>query len=1119
MTRTSAARRFARLAVQALETREVPANNLTITDALTDTNIDLPNNLTATTTIRTDGADARLSLTTLQNVLKDPTVRTVVVTTAASRKPKDADQPGNLVWDASAVGSLDFTGFGGGKTLRFETVDGTNAVGDITLTAVQFANAGTDDQLSLGFDSSAVGGDITFRTDGTGSGTVKFTDSAVLDLTVDAGTGAFSFTDDGIATPGDVGGSIALTAGPVTLLHSGGLTAWGPVTVTAGGAVALGLGTGLYASSGDLTVTAGGPVTGTDVGLTALAGRIDVSGSAVTLDDVLTGPFLTARAGLSIAGTNGVALSYGGYFVSGDVSLTSTAGPVNILGGGLPNDPTQQHPGNVTVTGTAVGLTDTFLQGDGALSITGPLTVNGFFGGVNLGSGRAMTLTGPITLASHGLSLYAGGPISVAGAVEGPGSLFVSGASTVSFGGTIGAVAPLGSFTLDQGAARIQGNVLKATTVKVGQVFTGVEATLGFGGTLVGDVDVQPTGNLAPGGFGTVGGLTVTGNVDFHGGDFTVDFDPSGSDRLTVIGNVTIDNSVYPSRLGAGLGTGQVPGVVNLILATGALTGKFANTQDNAFFNPVPVLVGTDVAMATYGPNTLDVAPYLPAGGASAVATGVEQDATGFKATLAGGGTLVTGVDWQNFLFLVARNTKPASRLTILTIPNASDDVVNFGAGVLVNGPLALFSAPKVDVSVQLRASGAVTAATFRDFLNWPNWTGVTFGGSLAQLTSITARNLYGSVTTGSTLTRLKVAGGLGAGVGIGYLPDSVVSAPVIGTVTAKTAATHFRTPGALKVLTVGTYAGDITAGSVGTATFGTFNGTLTATGPIAAVKSTGAFVGPVAGASLGRFESDGGGSADLKVAGRIGSVIGKGESDLTLELAADSAGLMQVVGGLGGDGVADGTDWAVTNGIGSLRAGSLGGMDVSAKYLGPVTVTGNTTFGLSGDVQFATFTLTGNDGTLGQYGLRSLSVQGTVSGATFDVRGGNVGPVKVGRFQGSRLYLSYTPNGTFNTGGSFGAKGYRLASFTTTALPAPGAFPPYQWAFQDSEVAADSIGTVTLSGVRTDDGGTAFGIKVHKTGAVLVVKAADAHTQFALNTSLSPKPTAIEDDFYFIRV
>jgi hypothetical protein len=145
------------------------------------------------------------------------------------------------------------------------------------------------------------------------------------------------------------------------------------------------------------------------------------------------------------------------------------------------------------------------------------------------------------------------------------------------------------------------------------------------------------------------------------------------------------------------------------------------------------------------------------------------------------------------------------------------------------------------------------------------------------------------------------------------------------------------------------------------------------------------------------------------------------------------------------------------------------------------------------------------------------------VSNSIFNVKSGNVGPVKVGRFIDSRLYLNYTPPANtgvgFNTGGAFGSTGFKLTSFTTTAIPVAGSTNPFNWAYQGSEIAADTIGTVTLSGLSTDNGGTAFGIKEHHPGAVVVVKAADAGFPVgSIGKALQPSATGI-GDFYFLKM
>jgi hypothetical protein len=1105
--RHDASRRAARLplVVESLEDRALPANNLTVADVNFDDSafVRVQSN-GPTTTIRTKAPDAQVSLKTIQDALKDPGARTVIVTTdvANGQGSNNGHQAGNIVWDATAVGSLDFTGFGTGKTLVLETVDEQGAVGNITLTAVQFLNGGSDDQISLRLDSSAPGGNIVFQSNGAGSPTVAFAAEAVKDLSVNAGTGAFMFTDSGITTAADVDGAISIEAGPVTLGHSGGLTAGAAVSVTSAGAVSLNPGTGLLAH-GDLSITAGAGVTAVDGGLASETGEVSVSGTALSLDNM----FVTAAAGFALTGSTSVELTGGTYDISRDVTISG--GTVTVAGVDLLSNPGTMD--DASITGTTVGLVNTSLAAFGAIALSGTAVT---LEGVILAAGEGMTVTGPIALLGS-VDVSAGGAITLSGAVNGASDLTLSAGGAITVGGDMGTRTPLDSLTLLQGSLALGTHNLHATIVTVGQAFDPIEATLGLNGTLTGFVVVANSGNLAPGGVGTVGLLTVFGDVLFAGGDFAVDFGPGGTaDELIVIGDVTINGI---SRLGGGLGTGQLTGpTATLIDYSGTLVGTFGNAAVGA-----PVLVGTDaVTVLTYAPDLL-VSPYTPPGGVGTTAVGMDPfDTTLFKATITGGGQVLTGTDGAGNMFLVARNTTALSSLTVTTTANASDDLVTFAAGVLVSGPLALFSAPKVNIATQLRASGRVASATFRDFLDAPAGTGVRFGGLPAQLSTIAARNILGSVHTDSTLTSLKVAQKLGTQVNDPSLEDSLVSAPVIGTVTAGLATTNVSSPGRVAAVRVtGDFSGDVTGNSVGTVSARSMTGDVHATGAVGMVKATGSFNGMIDAASLGTFTA-GGGTATLRTTGAITSVIGTGTDLLTVRLSAGSVGSVRVAGGLSGDGDPGTTDWAVTAGIGTLTAGAIVGLDLTARNLGATSVIGNSTSGLAGTVEDSTFTLTGNDGTLLHSGLKSLTVKGNVLNSRFDVRAGNVGPVVVGRFHKSQLWVGYAPppSGTF-TAGSFVPGGFRLASFRTTAIPT--AVPhPLQWAFQGSEVAADSIGTVTLSGLNTDNGGTPFGIKVRAGGAIVkVVKADAAFPAAKLNTALVPSLNPIAGDFYFLDV
>lgn len=1103
MTRISSTRKPARrplLGVEALEAREVPAHNLTIVAGITDSNILVGPGNGVNVTIFTKGDNAQLSIGTLQDVLKQANTQSVIVTSDV-KNGQPGTQAGNIVWDTSVAGNLDFTNFGTGKSLSFVTVSGNGAVGNITLTGVQFQSAG--EQLSLAFDSHDVNGAITFQSGGTG--TVKLTPIAVRDLTVDAGTGAFSYTDGGSAAQADVAGAISVTAGPVDLNLVNGLNAHGPISVNAAGNVTLASGTSL-SGDGDLDITATGTVSATNAALTAGGGALSIAGTAVTLDAVQ----ITAPNGLSVNGTTSIGLTGGTLNVGGAVSLTG--GTVTLNNVDLPG------PGavaSITFGGTLVNLTNTDIDVllDVAISGTSVSMET-----VTIDAGRNLTLGGAATL-KNTVDLLAGSDMTVSGSMNGTADLTLTAGDKLTFGQSIGSTTGLTSLTLFEGAMNLGTNNLTASQVTVGQAVGPGPATLGLNGTLTGTVDVLATGNLAPGGVGTVGTMVVSGSVTFDDGDFAIDFGVGTSDKLLTSGNVTINGA---SQLGGGLGSGQLTGGLAIVInAGGNLTGNFINAPVG-----VPVLVGTDAVVATYTTDQVILTPYTPPGGATAIAVGVDSDATGFKATLTGGGQILTGRDWLGQQFLVARNTTPTSKLAIVTTANASSGVVEFPAGILVAGPLVTFSAPTVNIGTQFRVDGVVASASFRDFLNMSGSTGITFGGTLAQLTAISARNIFGSVRIGSTLSYLKVARQLGAHVGIPFQEDSVVSAAKITKVTARSATTNFSSPGTIGTIAfISNYLGGVTGASLASLSAASMTGDVTATGVVASIKTTGAFNGTVTAASLSKFQS-GGGFATLRTTGAIGTITGKGEDPVGLELSASQVGAIKVDGLLSGDGLSDGPDWNVTNGVASLTTGGLADVDIKAKFLGATAVKGNSIFGLSGDIDHATFTLTGDDGTAAKFGLKSLTAKGNVLKSQFNVLAGNVGAVTVGRFHNSQFYLNYTPaaSGDF-TLGSFGTKGFKLTSFKTTAIPTVDPTHPLNWAFENSEVVANAIGTVTLSVLRTANGGQGFGIKTQQAGTIVLVAKADVtiDPDLPFNTALTADKTApytpLAGDFLFMNV
>jgi hypothetical protein len=208
---------------------------------------------------------------------------------------------------------------------------------------------------------------------------------------------------------------------------------------------------------------------------------------------------------------------------------------------------------------------------------------------------------------------------------------------------------------------------------------------------------------------------------------------------------------------------------------------------------------------------------------------------------------------------------------------------------------------------------------------------------------------------------------------------------------------------------------------------------------------------------------------------------------------------------------------WSVTGGIGSITAGDIQSLRLTARNIGTLKVVGSQLLHLSGSITNSTITLTGNDGTTGKFAIKSLVAKGRVEISTIDAEEGNVGTVVVGRFINSNLYVDYTPLGAFDTGGDFNsAANFKLANFRTTALPMGNPGNPFNWAFADSQIAADTIGTVRLSGLNT--GGMPFGIKFRTSATSVQAKTAGPAT-VPLNVNLTPGSSPIAGGFFFLDV
>src|SRR5262245_27055553 len=93
------ARRTIRLAVDRLETRSLPANNLSIAPSfVASSNVEF-STVGSTTTVKTKGASAQLSISDLEGLLQAVGVVEVVVTTSVSATGTNSGEPGSITWD------------------------------------------------------------------------------------------------------------------------------------------------------------------------------------------------------------------------------------------------------------------------------------------------------------------------------------------------------------------------------------------------------------------------------------------------------------------------------------------------------------------------------------------------------------------------------------------------------------------------------------------------------------------------------------------------------------------------------------------------------------------------------------------------------------------------------------------------------------------------------------------------------------------------------------------------------------------------------------------------------------------------------------------------------------
>jgi len=319
------------------------------------------------------------------------------------------------------------------------------------------------------------------------------------------------------------------------------------------------------------------------------------SGFVATVDNVLSGNTQLVKTDLGTLVLNGANTYTGGTAINGgtlrisdDANLGAASGALSFDGGTLQNTGAISSARAVTLN--AGGGT---LQTDASLALSGAID----------GAG-GLTKTGAATLTLTGNNSYAGGTTisggtlqlgnggtsgAIVGDIVNNGALAVNRSDTLTLGGTIsgsGTVNQIGSgttvlsgnnsytggTTISAGTLIVDGNQAAA----IGQTSVNTGGVLGGSGTLGGNVVVANGGAIHPGAVGSVGTLTVNGDLALSAGSsLNYDFGQANvvggafNDLINVHGNLKLGGTL---NVNVSPGGTFGPGLYRVINYDGALT-------------------------------------------------------------------------------------------------------------------------------------------------------------------------------------------------------------------------------------------------------------------------------------------------------------------------------------------------------------------------------------------------------------------------------------------------------------------------------------------------------------------------------------------------------------------
>jgi hypothetical protein len=731
-------------------------------------------------------------------------------------------------------------------------------------------------------------------------------------------------------------------------------------------------------------------------------------------------------------------------------TLGTLAG-ANIRNGGQLSGATSLTLGPVTNSNfNATGLIATMTTSD----ITGSTLTAGSFGKVSVVANSALALAGSIGSSTFTALGNTGGvalaSLSVAGNMGLTNLNFLNGNATSI---TVARIVNNSVVTaIDTG---IFGNVGSITAGKW-QNSTIDARTL---------TNLKIVGNLLGGLFGDFINSTVTVRNNTLGvglGTFSAQGSVTGSTFDIQSGNLT--NFVVGRQLGtttikltnpifAVLGTVQAGDWTSGVTVLAKTIGTVASVGAAELFPASPLLLG-GIALDS-------ITAYLNGGSVASIT----------KVTING--------DFSGSTLLAERG------IGTLTVGRAV--TINGAVNSFIIADDALTGSPNVG-RINTLTAGAMNSSTIV-----ANSLGMVKFAGYAQPENPAATIVFGDVTS-STL----VANGAG-----GATPSAAVG---IGSLSGREFLTNsvVRAPFGIKALTMtgGLLSGSQvvtdnpaapTAGALGTFTVGEINSATVRTGSIATMKVTGYtplnFLGSITASTMATDST-----ATTKTGPQaIQSLTAAGDfQDSTIDAPATVGTI-----GIGGRVVSASVETRVLAGynsgakLGTLSAGAWGQAtgtlltDLNTRAVGTFALKGNAVRGFVGTSDRAFIDILGNSAGVG---LGTFTSTGTLSNSLFRVSDGDVTSFTTLRMESSDLLVGFRPVKGSDislapVAANWSATNHKIGLFKTTA-PFSAIDPVNSGSFDDSNVVAATLGTVSISGVDpTTINSTKFGVAFRTTG------------------------------------